>query len=97
MASAGGSGWLKNWKDARQQFDTVVGTNSYFVKFLCIGVCVGYCLSFNDRAMFSLCVLPGNVLPPNFWIVTCLTHNFVEVRFCLILSLLLIIRHRRCC
>jgi len=79
MASATGGGWLKSWKHTRQQLDTVVGTNSCFVKFLCVGVCVGYCLSFSDRAMFSLCILPGNVLPPNFWIWTCLTHNFVEV------------------
>ena len=79
MASAGG-GWTKNWKHARQQLLAVVGTNSCFVKFICVGLCVGYFLSFSDRFMFFLCVLPGNVLPPNFWIWTCLTHNFVEVR-----------------
>jgi len=80
MASAAGEGWMKNLKHTRQQLDTVVGTNSCFVKFLCVGVCVGYFMSFSDRAMFSLCVLPGNVLPPNFWIWTYLSHNFVEVR-----------------
>jgi len=79
MASTVGGGWMKNLKHTRQQLDTVVGTNSCFVKFLCVGVCVGYFLSFSDRAMFSLCVLPGNVLPPNFWIWTYLSHNFVEV------------------
>lgn len=87
MASNVGAGWLKNWKQARQQIDTVVGTNSCFGKFLCVGVCIGYCLSFSDRAMFDLCVLPGNVLPPNFWIWTCLTHNFVEVCRYFVLSL----------
>ena len=77
MASVGNG--LAKASTARQQYVALLGKSSTFVKFVCISMCVGYCLSFSERAMRYLCVIPGNVLPPNFWIWTCVTHNFIEV------------------
>jgi len=78
MAAVGNS-LPKKMNYVHQQFGAVFGTNSLFVKFVCIAVCTGYCLSFSERANFYLSVIPGNLLPPNFWIWTCLSHNFIEV------------------
>ena len=73
MATSSGLTYL------RQQAGAVLANVSPLVKFLCVAVCVGYCVAFSERALFSLTVVPGNVLPPSFWIWTCLTHSFIEV------------------
>lgn len=62
----------------RQQFTAALGNSSVVVKFLCIAISIGYFLSFSDSAMQALTVIPGNVLPPNFWAWTYFTHSFIE-------------------
>lgn len=63
------------------QFTGVVGNSSVVVKFICSAVCVGYLLSFSDRALTILTILPGTLLPPNFWIWTLATHVFIETHW----------------
>jgi len=52
--------------------------NSYVVKGASAALLLFYCLSFIDTVFDHLCVVPGYVLPPNFWVWTLLTHNFLQ-------------------
>jgi membrane associated rhomboid family serine protease len=38
-------------------------------------------VSFSEDALRILTVVPGNVLPPNFWVWTYFTHCFIEMHF----------------
>lgn len=59
--------------------------SNLLVTVFCSALVVGYTLSFSERIMFVLTLLPGNVLPPNNWIWTCLTHSFIEIHFWIVL------------
>lgn len=63
----------------QKQVSLALGSSSVVVKFAFAAVVVGYCLSFSGDALGVLTVIPGNVLPPNFWVWTYFTHSFIEV------------------
>jgi len=63
----------------RVQASTVVGNSSIVVKFICAAIVVGYLISFSPQLILMLTVTPGHLIPPNFWIWTCVTHCFIEV------------------
>ena len=69
----------KNMPFIKQQFSLALGNCSVVVKFAFAAVFFGYFLSFSDNALSFLTVIPGNVLPPNFWVWTYFTHSFIEV------------------
>ena len=69
----------------KEQFGAVLGNSSVVVKFICVGLIVGYILTFSDAAVASVAVTPGRVLPPNFWVWTYLTHSFLETHVWLVL------------
>lgn len=69
----------------RTQASSAVGGLSPVVKAICAAVAFGYLLSFSDRALDLLTVLPGKFFPPNFWVWTCFTHVFIEVHFWMLL------------
>lgn len=69
-----------SWFFSSQVF-SVLGNCSVVVKALCALVCVGYFLSFSETAMHVLAILPGNLLPPNFWVWTMATHNLIETHW----------------
>lgn len=72
----------QNWKQhipyLKQQFTAALGNSSVVVKSLCVALTAGYLLSFSKGAVGALTVIPGNVLPPNFWYWTYLTHSVIE-------------------
>jgi membrane associated rhomboid family serine protease len=52
--------------------------SSITVKALCVSLLVGYLLTFIDKSLFYLCVIPGKLMPPSFFLWTLITHSFVE-------------------
>lgn len=50
-----------------------------------------YLLSFSDSAADHLTVIPGYVLPPNFWIWTLITHNFLQKHLVMVLVDILVV------
>lgn len=59
--------------------------SSHIVKGISIILITFYFISFSSSAFDHLSVIPGYVLPPNFWIWTLLTHNFIQTHILLLL------------
>ena len=60
-------------------------SSSHVVKGTSAVLLLFYFLSFSDSAFDHLCVVPGYVLPPNFWVWTLVTHNFLQRHIVLVL------------
>lgn len=60
-------------------------SSSHIVKGASAVLILFYFLSFSITAFDHLCVVPGYVLPPNFWIWTLLTHSFLQAHIVLVL------------
>jgi membrane associated rhomboid family serine protease len=54
--------------------------SSLVVKSLCFCVFIGYIISFQNDLAKLLSVVPGKLLPPNYYLWTLLTHSFIEFR-----------------
>ncbi|XP_058058875.1 transmembrane protein 115 [Anopheles bellator] len=65
----------------RQQLSALLGSTSTSIKFICIATLVGYVISFSERISVLLCVTPGFLMPPTFWIWTIFTYFFIEQHF----------------
>ena len=75
----------RNFPYVKQHFSLALGNSSVFVKFLCAAVFGSYFLTFSHAALGALAVIPGNVLPPNFWVWTYFTHSFMEIHIWVVL------------
>jgi membrane associated rhomboid family serine protease len=64
-----------------KQLISFVLNSSLVVKSLCLCVCFGYVLSFKQDFAKLLSVVPGKLLPPNYYIWSLITHSFIEYRF----------------
>lgn len=63
------------------QLLSVAINSSVIVKSLCVGLLIGYLISFKTSVNQYLSVLPGKLLPPNFFLWTLVTHSFIEYHF----------------
>ena len=52
--------------------------SSVTFKTLCASLIIGYLLSFIDKSLLYLCVIPGKLMPPSFFLWTLITHSFIE-------------------
>ncbi|XP_067936339.1 transmembrane protein 115-like [Watersipora subatra] len=59
--------------------------SSHVVKGTVLLLVISYFLTFSSSALDHLSVVPGYVLPPNFWIWTLITHNFLQVHMVMVL------------
>ncbi|XP_050077735.1 transmembrane protein 115 [Anopheles maculipalpis] len=65
----------------RQQMSALLGSTSTSIKFICIATLVGYMISFSERISVMLCVTPGYLMPPTFWVWTIFTYFFIEQHY----------------
>jgi len=70
------SGLLVNSRFAVGNF---IHETSVAAKVGCLVLCVFYLVSFVIDPLKILGITPGNLIPPNFWIWTIFTHQFIEV------------------
>ena len=63
-----------NVKYFKEQFSAALGNSSVVVKVICLGLVVGYCLTFAPSIMDHISVTPGHV----FSVWTYVTQSFVE-------------------
>lgn len=80
MANGGNGGGLRaifSFGSLKQLLIFVLNS-SIIVKSLCVCVFVGYFLSHNQDVVQYLSVIPGKLLPPNFYLWTLVTHSFIE-------------------
>ncbi|CAF5211862.1 unnamed protein product, partial [Rotaria magnacalcarata] len=66
-------------QDIGQQLQSAVLSSGLTTKLICLFCIIGYALSFSPQYVQVLAVIPGRVMPPNFWIWTFLTHSFIEL------------------
>jgi len=59
---------------------SVMRNSSLIVKSFCVCILVGYIISFKKESNQYLSVIPGNILPPNYYVWTLFTHSFIEYR-----------------
>ncbi|KAH9363558.1 hypothetical protein HPB48_005909 [Haemaphysalis longicornis] len=68
----------RNLPYLRQQLWAALQTCSTVVKVLSLAVFLCYFLSYSQVASRAVCVTPGYIIPPSFWIWTAFTHAFFE-------------------
>ncbi|CAL1269697.1 unnamed protein product [Larinioides sclopetarius] len=68
-----------------QQLAAALNNSSVVVKFICLINIVFYLLSFSETAVRIICVIPGFIIPPNFWVWTAFTHCYLETRLWMLL------------
>lgn len=71
---------LANLNNVLKQSLTFALNSTLSVKLFCFCVLIGYFLSFKTTSLPYLTVIPGKLLPPNFFLWTLVTHSFIEVR-----------------
>ncbi len=59
---------------------TMMLNSSMIVKSFCLCILIGYVVSFKKESIQYLSVIPGNLLPPNYYVWTLLSHSFIEYR-----------------
>lgn len=69
-----------------QQLAAVLRNSSVVVKFVCLINIIFYFLSFSENFIRIICVTPGFIIPPNFWVWTAFTHCYLETRLWLLLA-----------
>lgn len=62
-------------------FVSIITSSSLIFKLFCFALLLGYLSTFKTNLDQLLCIVPGNLLPPNFHLWTLLTHSFVEYNF----------------
>ncbi|CAH1783029.1 unnamed protein product, partial [Owenia fusiformis] len=75
----------KNLPFLKEQFSAAFSNSSVVVKCVGILVFLSYFLTFSETALSILTVIPGNVIPPNFWIWTYFTHSFIETHIWIVI------------
>ncbi|CAF1972951.1 unnamed protein product [Rotaria magnacalcarata] len=65
--------------DISHQLQTAVFSSGLTTKLICLFCIIGYGLSFSSQCVQILAVIPGRIMPPNFWIWTFVTHSFIEL------------------
>ena len=63
-----------------KQIQAVILSSSLIFKSFCAALLVGYLITFKENVTQYITVVPGNLLPPNFFLWTLFTHSFVEYR-----------------
>ena len=81
----------REWGRINENFHAVMGNCSISVKILCCTLPICYFLSFSHGALHLFTAVPGNVLPPNFWIWTLATHSIIEIHIWLVVVDLIVI------
>ncbi|CAK8687769.1 unnamed protein product [Clavelina lepadiformis] len=76
------NGLFVNVKMATLNF---VRETSITAKLGCVVLSLFYTLSFLFNPLKPLGITPGNLIPPNFWIWTIFTHQFIETNFILLI------------
>lgn len=66
-------------QDIGRQVQSAVFSSGLTTKLICLFCIIGYFLSFSSQCIRALAVIPGRLMPPNFWIWTLLTHSFIEI------------------
>lgn len=54
--------------DIGRQLQSAIFSSGLTTKLICLFCIVGYCLSFSAQCVRVLAVIPGRIMPPNFWI-----------------------------
>jgi membrane associated rhomboid family serine protease len=65
---------------ALQQSLGVILNSSVIFKAFCLALIVGYLATFKENITPYVAVVPGKLLPPNFFLWTLITHSFIEYR-----------------
>lgn len=65
--------------DIAPQLRSAIFSSGLSAKLICLFCIIGYCLSFSSSCVRALAVIPGRLMPPNFWIWTFVTHSFIEL------------------
>ena len=69
-------------QDISQQLKSAVFSSGITTKLICLFSILGYILSFNSKCVQILAVIPGRIMPPNFWIwLVCLIHLHIYLFF----------------
>lgn len=55
-------------QDVGQQLQAAIFSSGLTTKLICLFCVIGYGLSFSPQCVHALAVIPGRVMPPNFWI-----------------------------
>ncbi|CAN8004938.1 transmembrane protein 115 [Ixodes scapularis] len=76
----------RNLPYLRQQLLAALQTCSVVVRVLSLALFLCYFLSFSRAASLAVCVTPGYIIPPSFWIWTAFTHAFFENRIWMVLA-----------
>lgn len=58
----------------------VILSSSVIFKAFCLALLFGYLVTFKENITQYLTVVPGKLLPPNFFLWTLITHSFIEYR-----------------
>ncbi|CAF0756152.1 unnamed protein product [Adineta ricciae] len=66
-------------QDVSRQLQSAVFSSGLTTKLICLFCIIGYFLSYSPQCVRILAVIPGRVMPPNFWIWTFVTHSFIEL------------------
>ena len=54
--------------DISRQLQSAVFSSGLATKLICVLCIIGYGLSYSSQCVRALAVIPGRVMPPNFWI-----------------------------
>jgi hypothetical protein len=54
--------------DISGQLQSAVFSSGLATKLICVLCIIGYGLSYSSQCVRALAVIPGRVMPPNFWI-----------------------------
>lgn len=55
-------------QDISRQLQSAVFSSGLTTKLICLLCIIGYLFSFSPQCVRVLAVIPGRVMPPNFWI-----------------------------
>lgn len=70
--------------DMGRQIQSAVFSSGLTTKLICLFCIIGYCLSFSPQCVQVLAVIPGRIMPPNFWIwfvrsFTSIAHQLISL------------------
>jgi len=68
--------------DIGHQLQSAVFSSGLATKLICLFCIIGYGLSYSSQCVRILAVIPGRVMPPNFWIWFVLFIYFPINIFC---------------
>jgi len=64
-------------QDVGRQLQSAVFSSGITAKLICLFCIIGYFLSYSSQCVRVLAVIPGRVMPPNFWIW--LVYNSIKI------------------